>query len=433
MFMKRNDIMRKLSVLFVITALFLTLFNPFAANAGELSMSYDGYVLKQVLVLSRHNIRAPLSVKGSVLEQVTPNAWYNWSSNASELSLRGGVLETEMGQFFRKWLESEDLIPENYRPQDGEVRIYSNSKQRTIATAKYFAAGFAPVANIDVEYHMDFDVMDPVFTPAFNFTGEAYTKAATEQIFKIFGDRISALDDNYELLKYIIDMDRSDTYKDYDFSDENEIILSIGKEPSVSGPLRLGTQISDALVLQYYEENDPVKAAFGKDLTFDQWKEISEIKETYGEVLFGAPMVSTNLANPLIKEMYSEINTDGRKFTFLCGHDSNIVSVLGALKVKEYSLPDAIESSVPIGSKLVFSKWESKKGNIYWSVDLVYQSTEQLRNHPILDLKNPPAICHLSFKGIKQNKDGLYKDKAIKKIFNRTLTEYDFLEKTGDD
>lgn len=423
----RNDMTAKMSVLVVITALLICLFSPFTANAAELSFADEGYTLKQVLVLSRHNIRAPLSTKGSVLEQVTPNTWYKWSSNASELSLRGGVLETEMGQYFRKWMESEGLIPENYRPQAGEVRIYSNSKQRTIATAKYFTAGFAPTANIDVEYHMDFDLMDPVFTPALNFTGTAYTKAATKEVFNLWGDRIKALSDNYELLADVIDMDRSGSYKDYDFSQENELVLNIGSEPAVKGPLRLGTQISDALVLQYYEESDPVKAAFGKELTFEQWQDISEIKETYGEVLFGSPMISVNVANPLIKEMYSEICTEGRIFTFLCGHDSNIVSVLGALKADEYKLPGAIESSVPIGSKLVFSKWETKKGNLYWSVDLVYQSTEQLRNQPLLDLENSPGVCHLEFSGIKQNKDGLYKDKDIKKLFKKTIKEYDSL------
>lgn len=38
--------------------------------------------------------------------------WYEWSSPASQLSLRGGTLESDMGQYFRKWLESEGLFPE---------------------------------------------------------------------------------------------------------------------------------------------------------------------------------------------------------------------------------------------------------------------------------------------------------------------------------
>ena len=418
---------KRIPVYILILTVFVSLCAPMGIRADELSMSEKGYTLQQVVVLSRHNIRAPLSGNGSVLAQVTPNTWFNWSSKASELSLRGGVLETEMGQFFRKWMESEGLIPENYQPKGEEVRVYSNSKQRTIATAKYFTAGFAPTANIDVEYHMDLNVMDPVFTPALNFGGEKYNADATAQVFELYGEQIAGLSDNYELLYDVIDMDESEAYKDYDFSDENTLILEAGREPMVSGPLKIGTQISDALVLQYYEESDPVKAAFGNELSQKQWQDISEIKDVYGSVLFTVPMIAANVANPLIKEIYSEMNTDGRLFTFLCGHDSNICSVLAALGVKDYELKDSVESTTPIGCKIVFSKWVSKTGRAYWSVDLVYQSYDQLKEQPLLDLENTPLVCHLSFKGIKQNKDGLYKDKAIKKIFKNAMKEYDSL------
>ena len=39
-----------------------------------------------------------------------------------------------MGQYFRKWLEDEGLFPENYQPEEEDVRIYANAKQRTVAT-----------------------------------------------------------------------------------------------------------------------------------------------------------------------------------------------------------------------------------------------------------------------------------------------------------
>ena len=65
------------------------------------------YRLTEVVVLSRHNIRSPLSTNGSALGRLTPHQWTQWSSAASELTQRGGVLETMMGQYFRKWLVSE--------------------------------------------------------------------------------------------------------------------------------------------------------------------------------------------------------------------------------------------------------------------------------------------------------------------------------------
>ena len=38
----------------------------------------------------------------------------------------------------------EDLFTENFRPDEETVRIYANSKQRTIATAEFFTAGLMP-------------------------------------------------------------------------------------------------------------------------------------------------------------------------------------------------------------------------------------------------------------------------------------------------
>ena len=61
------------------------------------TLSREGYTLEQAVVLSRHYIRAPLSGSGSALDTITPHTWFNWSAEASQLSVRGGTLETEMG------------------------------------------------------------------------------------------------------------------------------------------------------------------------------------------------------------------------------------------------------------------------------------------------------------------------------------------------
>ena len=69
------------------------------------------YELKEVVVMSRHNIRSPLTSGGAAYMRVTPYEWFKWTSPSSQLSQRGGVLETEMGQFFRKWVVSAGLLP----------------------------------------------------------------------------------------------------------------------------------------------------------------------------------------------------------------------------------------------------------------------------------------------------------------------------------
>ena len=428
----------------LVICLFCTgVFRPVDAARTEAGTAYpeylsqEGYSLEQVVVLSRHNIRSPLSGADSALGSMTTHEWFDWSSNPSELSLRGGAAETMMGQYFRKWMESEGLIPENFIPDGDEVRFYANSKQRTIATAEYFSAGLLPVAGIDVEYHMEFDQMDPVFTPQLTYVSDAYAADARATIMDMFGDRIRALSDNYRLLSDVLDMKRTDAYRrgeirDFDVND-TELVLELNKEPGMKGSLKTGCSAADALVLQYYEESDPVRAAFGRRLSMKDWRSISAIKDLYGDVLFTAPMVAVNVAHPLLQEIEKELNTDGRLFTFLCGHDSNVGSVLAALGAEDYSLENTPEEKTPIGCKLVFSRWRSGAGERKISVVLVYQTADQLRSLPLLDLENPPASFRLSFSGLTCDEDGLYDEDEFMERLGEAIADYDELIETYEE
>lgn len=402
-----------------------------ASNGYSYTLSHKGYTLEQVVILSRHNIRSPLSGNGSMLDTVTPHEWFSWSSGASELSLRGGALETFMGQYFRKWLEAEGLFPENYRPDEGAVRIYANSKQRTIATAEYFSAGLLPTAGVPVEYHVEFDKMDPVFTPQLTFISPAYIEDADAQIRSRFSAAIAGLEDNYALLSDVIDLERSEGWKNGTVgrfvTDDLKMNLQLNAEPGMSGSLKTACSISDALVLQYYEESDDKAAAFGHKLTEDDWKAISEIKDVYGDVLFTSPLIAPHVAHPLLQELRSEMNAGGREFSFLCGHDSNVGSVLASLGAEDYVLPEAIESKTPIGCKIVFSKWRSESGERFWSVDLVYQSVSQFRDLSMLDLAHPPVIFPVVLSGLTRNSDGLYPAGELEARFDQAISEYDRL------
>jgi len=395
------------------------------------SLSREGYTLKQVVVLSRHNIRAPLSGAGSTLDTMTPYDWFEWSSEASQLSVRGGTLETEMGQYFRKWLEAEGLFAPNYQPEDGAVRIYANAKQRTIATAQFFLAGLLPVSNMEVEYHGEFDTMDPVFNPVFTYMSEGYAEASEEEIHKLYDTKIAELGDNYELISGVLDVSKSEAYLDGSFTgfvtDDSIFAFELGKEPAVSGSLKTACQISDALVLQYYEEGDPEKAAFGDELSEEDWEAVAEIKDVYGDVLFSVPNISVNVAHPLLKEIEKELMMEDRRFSFLCGHDSNLTSVLSALNAEDYSLPDAIEKRTPIGVKLVIGRWKDSNGGEWISLDLVYQKTEQLCEMSLLGSDNPPGIYSLSLTGLTANENGMYKAEEVLARLREAIDAYELL------
>jgi len=405
-------------------------------NAAEETEDKD-YTLQQVVVLSRHNIRSPLSEKGSMISEITPHEWFAWTSNPGELSLLGAMLETTMGQYFRLWLEDEGLFPENYIPKDGAVRFYANAFQRTQATAHYFSTGLLPVAVVPVERHEEYGEPDNTFLPKINFLHDAYERDVREEISQRGGEEGFAgyresLDDAFKLLMDVTDMNDSEAYLNGDYGnfleDETTLNLVVGDEPTISGPIKMACSIADALVLQYYEEPDDLAAAFGHELTEEDWKTIGSVLGTYEKILFTAPSLAVNLAHPMLKELYAELNAQGRQFSFLCGHDSTVTSVLAALGVQDYTLPGAVESTTPIGIKVVFERWENREGRSFYKVNLVYQSVEQLRSLQPLSLEVPPMIVPITFDGIETNEDGMIAEKDLMGLFETKIGMLDELE-----
>ena len=426
--------MRKLNSLLLL--LILTIICPALAQAQlQRSEAFKGkYKLKEVVILSRHNIRSPLSTNGSTLSKMTPHEWTNWSSAASELTLRGGVLETEMGQFFRKWTIETGLFKDNYVPTIDEVNVYANSMQRCIATAQYFSGGFMPVANLRVNHRYVPSKMDPIFFPRLTKSTEAFRTEAMKQINAMGGKEglvgiNKSLKESYDLIAKVLDMKQSEYYKKGEIKDfvnnDTQITLELNQEPGMKGSLKNANSASDAFILQFYEEPDALKAAFGHKLSIDDWTKIAKVKDVYGDVLFTAPIVAVNVAHPLLQYMYDELNDKDRKFTFLCGHDSNIASVDAALGVEEYSLPNSIEKKTPIGSKLVLEKWVDAAGKAYIAVNLVYQSTDQLKQMSLLDLQHAPQVFSLKLKGLNQNTDGLYTFEDVNARFLQAIRAYD--------
>lgn len=397
----------------------------------------DKYKLKEAVVLSRHNIRSPLSDSKSALGRMTPHDWTKWTAGKSELTLRGGILETEMGQYFRKWAVDAGLFPENYVPTADDLNVIANSMQRCIATAQYFTSGFMPVGGVEVHHRYTPSKMDPLFNPQLTKVSPEFIALATEQINSMGGKKgLVGVNENikpdYELMMNVLDVENSPMKKDNDpylksFDNYNtEVVFEKFKEPSLKSgsALKELNSASDAFILQYYEQPDSIKAAFGKKLSRKDWERIAHIKDTYQDVLFTAPIVATNVAYPLVQYMYDELRSPDRKFTFLVGHDSNLSAVGTALGLEEYELPNAIEKKTPIGSKIVVEKFVGPDGQEYADINIVYQSVEQLKNMSLLDLDNPPMIYPLSFKGLTRNADGLYNMSDVANRFEEAIAAY---------
>jgi glucose-1-phosphatase len=400
------------------------------------------YELKEVVVMSRHNIRSPLVSGGATYMRVTPYEWFAWSSPGSQLSLRGGVLETEMGQFFRKWLVGEGLLPDNCRPEGDEVLFYANSRQRTFATAKYFSAGFLPFANVEITHKYEEDKMDPLFTAKFTKMNDAYRQQIIAEMQTLHGGPqawMQSVQPALTLLEDVIDMAHSPAAQNDTLHfryDDTQIKLERDDEPRMSGGFTLANSVADALVLQCYESES--MTAFGHELTLEQWRAICGIKAVYDGLLFTVHSAAVNLAYPLVSRIYEELHHEGRKFMFLCGHDSNLASIGAALRLVYPETEQAMEIRTPIGTKLVFEKWSERqqkgdgKSGIgteeYVAINLVYQTVDQLQGRTLLSVEAPPMVLPVTVEGLTANSDGLYRLADLDARMLETMAEYEAIE-----
>ncbi|MGR6424751.1 histidine-type phosphatase [Aeromonas veronii] len=297
--------------------------------------------------------------------------------------------------------------------------------QRTIATGQHFAIGAYPGCDLTVNHQKKFNSMDPIFNPIIKDGSEKFKKQALVAINARAGkDGITGLNHDlrpsYKLAEKIVDYKNS-----YDCKGElncdlakspTELSVKIDQEPGVSGPLRTGTIISDAIILQLYEGFPMNQVGWGKIKNGTDWKSLVEIKDWYTDVLFSAPTVAKHISKPLVRYINGIMdNKNSAKFNLLVGHDSNIASLLAALDIKEYNLPEQYEKT-PIGGKVVFQRWvdnETKKELM--KVEYFYQTTEQIRGMSVLNRGNPPKRVVLEMKGCPVNRNGFCDFSAFKK------------------
>ena len=377
-----------------------------ASNAQAQTVP-EGYQLQQVLMMSRHNLRAPLANNGSVLEQSPPNKWPEWDVPGGQLTTKGGVLEVYMGHYMREWLAEQGMVKSGECPPPDTVYAYANSLQRTVATAQFFITGAFPGCDIPVHHQEKMGTMDPTFNPVITDDSAAFSEQAVAAMEKELSKL--QLTDSYQLLEKIVNYKDSPACKEKQqcslVDGKNTFSAKYQQEPGVSGPLKVGNSLVDAFTLQYYEGFPMDQVAWGEIKSDQQWKVLSKLKNGYQDSLFTSPEVARNVAKPLVSYIDKALVTDrtrAPKITVLVGHDSNIASLLTALDFKPYQLHDQNERT-PIGGKIVFQRWHDSKANRdLMKIEYVYQSAEQLRNADALTLQAPAQRVTLELSGCQR-------------------------------
>ena len=361
----------------------------------------QGDQLEQVVLLSRHNLRAPVVASGA-LAHATPERWPRWDVGPGELTTKGGVLEVYMGRYIGQWLRQAQLLPASGCPRPADFHAHANSLQRTQATAQFFIAGAFPGCHVVVEQRMALGTMDPLFDPVIHNDDAAFRKralAAMQQALTA-SDLAPALSVVEEITRYpqsAACTGRSDCHLvlgDTTFNAEP------GKEPRASGSLALASGLVDALLMEHYQGSGVPREGWGRLNTEGQWLALAQIRNRYQDILFGTPEVARDVAGPLLARVDALLEDPASpKVSLLVGHDSNIGSVLAALGISDYSLPGQYEKT-PIGGLLQFERWRDRHSGVERiRLAYVYPTTAQLRDALSLTNAQPPGRVALRVPG----------------------------------
>ena len=210
-----------------------------ASNAQAQTVP-EGYQLQQVLMMSRHNLRAPLANNGSVLEQSTPNKWPEWDVPGGQLTTKGGVLEVYMGHYMREWLAEQGMVKSGECPPPDTVYAYANSLQRTVATAQFFITGAFPGCDIPVHHQEKMGTMDPTFNPVITDDSAAFSEQAVAAMEKELSKL--QLTDSYKLLEQIVNYKDSPACKEKQQCSGNGVEL--GANVIILGDITIGNNVT---------------------------------------------------------------------------------------------------------------------------------------------------------------------------------------------
>lgn len=373
----------------------------------------NDYELQQVVIVSRHGLRSPLTEGSKEVKSAVPLEWPTWNTKPGQLTTKGGALEVYMGGYFIDWLNKEGLVKKDICPSDKDLFVYTNVMPRTIATAQHFVNGAFPGCQITINHLNNLNDKDPLFYQSIKDNNETFINSAEAEINKFINSQ--DFSDSYKKLQQIINYAKSSDCLEQKACDlskiNNEIHLDYGKEPYIVGPLKKSFSIIDAFMLQDYEGFPKAQVAWGKIKTNHDWQTLAKLRNSYIEAAYNQPIVVKNIIKPMLtyldQKLPQTLSDNDSKVTLIVGHDTTVGPIINALGFDEYKLPGQYEKT-PIGGKLVFERWINKSSKEQFvKVEYIYQSTKQIRDLESLTLNNPPQRVTLKLKDCKNTSQGL--------------------------
>ena len=352
--------------------------------------------------------------KPEQFNQFSAAPWPQWDVPPTYLTAHGYELMKIFGAWDRIKLSGEGLLASTGCADAAHVTILADTDQRTRLTGKALAEGMLPGCDVPVHSQPD-GVNDPLFRPlnagslnaGIVHSDRALAAAAVAgriggnpgNLTEAYRPQLAALDRVLAGCGH----SPSNPKRTSIFDIPSSLEPGSGHFPiSAQGPLFTGATLAENLLLEYTQGMSDADTGWGclDGATLRFVMQLDTASWEYGmRTPAIARMNASNLLDHILKtieqsakgaRVQGALGKFGDRLVILVGHDTNIVTVAGALGI-DWVLDGRVDDTPP-GGALVFELWRSRDdGKPFVRVHYTAQTLEQMRKAQALTVANPPA------------------------------------------
>ena len=363
--------------------------------------------LQFVIVLTRHGVRSPLTAQAD-LDKYSAAPWPRWEVAPGILTAHGYELMKIFGAWDRAKFSADGLFAPSGCADSTHVTILADIDERTRETGNALSEGMFPNCNVEVHSRPD-GVTDPLFSPRKAGIGHPDPTLAAAAIAGRIGGDPNNLTETYRPQLTALDRILSGCGRLPSNPQRTSIFdipasLKPGSADSLvtaRGPLVAGSTLAENLLLEYTQGMSDADTGWGcldgatlrfvMQANVAAWDYADRTPAT-------ARIYASNLLDHIRRTMEQSVTgkpvsgalgKPGDRLVILVGHDTNIVTLAGALGI-DWIADGRVDDSPP-GGALVLELWRSPKSEPFVRVAFTTQTLEQMRHAEPLTPANPPA------------------------------------------
>jgi 4-phytase/acid phosphatase len=402
------------SVQFLLFALTSFSLSPLAAAQSPAPQATGRAAdLQLVVMLSRHGVRSPLSTSA----QYAAAPWPAWDVPPGYLTAHGYQLMKLFGTWDRAQFSRENLFAATGCADAAHVSIIADSDQRTRETGKALAEGMFPGCDIAVHAQPE-GTNDPLFRPIEAGAVHPDAALATAAVDGRIGGDPNNLTELYRSQLTLLDNvlagcghAPAGAPRTSIFTIPATLAPGSGDNPAaLRGPVTSAATMAENLLLEYTQGMSDANTGWGciDGPTLRTIMQVNGANWDYGKRTPAiARMISSTILDRILKIMQQNVTgaavpgalgKPGDRLVILVGHDTNIVTVAGALGI-DWVLDGRVNDTPP-GGALLFELWRPRDGGKpFVRLEYTAQTLEQMRKAQPLTPANPPTDAPIFIPG----------------------------------